>query len=134
MNAARPFAGTRLPAFIAKSVLALKPRKTQAEIATQAGFTSANMMSMLKSGAIRLPLDRVQALATALEVDAGYLMLLALEQMVGDTDAKAIVDILSGAVTRNEMSWIEAIREASDMSDPPLTKRGRTAIFGVFGR
>lgn len=107
MNAARPFAGTRLPAFIAKSVLALKPKRTQAEIATQAGFTSANMMSMLKSGANRLPLDRVQPLATALEVDPSFLMLLALEQMVGDTDAEAIVEILSGAVTRNEMSWIE---------------------------
>jgi transcriptional regulator with XRE-family HTH domain len=107
MNAARPFAGTRLPAFIAKSVLALKPKRTQAEFATQAGFTSANMMSMLKSGAIRLPLDRVQPLATALEVDPSFLMLLTLEQMVGDTDAEAIVEILSGAVTRNEMSWIE---------------------------
>lgn len=80
---------------------------SQAEIATQAGFTSANMMSMLKSGAIRLPLDRVQPLATALEVDPSFLMLLTLEQMVGDTDAEAIVEILSGAVTRNEMSWIE---------------------------
>lgn len=134
MNAARPFAGTRLPAFIAKSVLALKARKTQAEIATQAGFTSANMISMLKSGAIRLPLDRVQPVANALEVDAGYLMLLALEQMVGDTDAKAIVEILSGAVTRHEMSWIEALREASGLTDPPLTRRGRTAIFGIFGK
>lgn len=47
MNAARPFAETRLPTFIARSVLALKPRQTQAEIATQVGFTSANMMSML---------------------------------------------------------------------------------------
>jgi hypothetical protein len=134
MNAARPYAGTRLLSFVAKSVLALKPRKTQAEIATQAGFPSANMMSMLKSGALRLPLDRVQPLASALEVDAAYLMLLALEQMVGDTDAKAIVDILSGAMTRNEKTWLQAIREASDMSDPPLTKRGRTAIFGIFGK
>lgn len=134
MNAARPFAGTRLPSFVAKSVLALKPRKTQAEIATQAGFTSANMISMLKAGSIRLPLDRVQPLASALEVDPAYLMLLALEQMVGDTDAKAIVEILGGAVTRNEMGWIEAIRVASEMVDPPLTKRGRTAIFGIFGK
>jgi hypothetical protein len=134
MNAARPFAGTRLPAFIAKSVLALKPKKTQAEIATQAGFTNANVMSMLKAGSIRLPLDRVQPLANALEVDPAYLMLLSLEQMVGDTDAKAIVEILSGAVTRNEMGWIEALREASGLTNPSLTKRGRTAIFGIFGK
>ena len=134
MNAARPFAGTRLPSFITASVLAMKARSTQAEIATKAGFTNANVMSMLKAGSIRLPLDRVQPLARALEVDPSYLMLLALEQMVGDTDAQAIVAILSGAVTANEHAWIEALREASGMADPPLTKRGRTAIFGVFGK
>lgn len=134
MNAARPFAGTRLPSFIATSVLALKSQKTQAEIATQAGFPSANMMSMLKAGTNRLPLDRVHPLALALEVDPSFLMLLALEQMVGDTDAKAIVEILSGAVTRNETGWIQAIREASGLTDPRLTKRGRTAIFGIFGK
>jgi hypothetical protein len=134
MNAARPFAATRLPSFITTSVLAMKARSTQAEIATKAGFTNANVMSMLKSGSIRLPLDRVQPLSRALEVDPSYLMLLALEQMVGDTDAQAIVAILGGAVTANEHAWIEALREASGMADPPLTKRGRTAIFGVFGK
>ncbi len=133
MNAARPFAGTRLPSFITTSVLAMKAKSTQAEIAPKAGFTNANVMSMLKAGSIRLPLDRVQPLARALEVDPSYLMLLALEQMVGDTDAQAIVAILGGAVTANEHGWIEALREASGMADPPLTKRGRTAIFGVFG-
>ena len=102
MNAARPFAGTRLPSFITTSVLTLKSRKTQAEIATKAGFTNANVMSMLKAGSIRLLLDRVQPLARALEVDPSYLMLLALEQMVGDTDAQAIIAILGGAVTANE--------------------------------
>jgi len=46
MNAARPFTATRLPAFIAKSILTLKARKTQAQIATQAGFTSSNTRSI----------------------------------------------------------------------------------------
>jgi hypothetical protein len=62
------------------------------------------------------------------------LLLLALEQMVGSTEAQAIVSILSTAVTKNEMAWVEAIRQASGMSDPPLTRRGRAAISGVFGK
>lgn len=134
MNAARPFAATRLTSFLAKRVLELRPRKTQAEIATQAGFTNANVMSMLKAGSIRLPHDRVVPLANALEVDATFLMLLSLEQAVGDTDAKAILEVFSRAVTSHELVWVLAIREASGMTDPPLTKRGRTAIFGVFGK
>lgn len=134
MNAARPFALTRLVPFLAQRVLELKAKKGQAEIVTEAGFTNANVMSMLKAGSIRLPLDRVAPLATALEVDPTYLMLLSLEPAVGDTDARAILETFSRSVTSNELAWVLAIREASRMSDPPLTKRGRTAVFAVFGK
>lgn len=130
----KPFIDTRLPDFLATCVLKLRSVKTQAQIATEAGFVNVNMLAMIKGGRNRLPIDRVPALAKALDVDPAYLLLLALEQMVGSTEAQAIVSILSTAVTRNEMGWVEAIREASNMSDPPLTRRARTAIFGVFGK
>ena len=42
--------------------------------------------------------------------------------------------VMSTSVTQNEMGWVDAIREASDVTDPPITRRGRTAIFGVFGK
>lgn len=134
MNAARPFAETRLAAYLTKRILELKGKKTQAQIATEAGFTSANMISILKVGSTRLPLDRVAQLAIALEADPAYLMLMALEQASGDTHAKAMVDIFGGVVTRNEMTIILAVREASDMTDPPLTRRGRAAIQAAFGK
>ncbi|WP_055048090.1 helix-turn-helix domain-containing protein [Devosia sp. A16] len=130
----KPFAGTRLTAYLAKRILELRPTKTQAEIATQAGFINVNMLAMIKAGSNRLPLDRVSALAKALDADPAYVLLLALEQMAGSTETQAIVSILSNAVTEHEMAWVMAIREASDMSDPPLTRRARTAIFGVFGK
>ena len=130
----KPYAGTRLTVYLTKRILELRPTKTQAEVATQAGFVNVNMLAMIKAGSNRLPIDRVSALAKALDVDSTYLMLLALEQMVGSTEAQAIVSILSNAVTQHEMGWVTAIREASEMSDPPLTRRARTAIFGVFGK
>ncbi len=134
MPASKPFGDTRLVPYLTKRILELRPTKTQAEIASQAGFINVNMLSQIKAGTNRLPIDRVPALAKALDVDPAYLLLLALEQRVGSTEAQAIVAILSNAVTQNEMGWVEAIREASDMGDPPLTRRGRTAIFGVFGK
>lgn len=134
MNAARPFAGTRLTAFLTSRVLELKPRKSQAEIATEAGFGNANMMSMLKAGSVRLPLDRVPALAVALETDPVHLFLLAIEQLAGDTTAMAFQKIFGTVVTENELDWVRAVREASDGTNPSLTRRGRTAIFGVFGK
>jgi hypothetical protein len=134
MNAARPFAGTKLTTFLASRVLELRPRKSQAEIATEAGFSNANMMSMLKAGSVRLPLDRVPALALALETDPAHLFLLAIEQLAGDTTAMAFQKIFGTVVTENELDWVRAVREASDCTNPSLTRRGRTAIFGVFGR
>ena len=57
------------------------------------------MMSFLKNGRNKLPLDRVPSLAKALEVDPAYLMRLALDQAVGSTAAKAITEIFGSPVT-----------------------------------
>jgi len=133
MLSSKHLASTRLAKFITKRILELRP-KTQALIANQAGFVNVNMLSMIKTGATKLPLDRVVSLAGALEVDPAYLLRLALEQMMPNTDAQAIIEIMNTAVTRNEMAWVTAIRDASDHSDPPLTRRGQAAIFGVFGK
>lgn len=60
---------TRLAKFIEKRVLELRPRKPQNQIATEAGYTNPNMISMLKSGNTKLALDRGPAAARALEYD-----------------------------------------------------------------
>jgi hypothetical protein len=54
--------------FIADRVRDLKHRKSQKEIAREAGFVNANMLSLLKSGASKVPFDRIPALARALEL------------------------------------------------------------------
>ena len=130
----RPYADTRLAHYLQKRVLELRPRKSQLEIASEAGFPNANMMALLKSGANKLPLDRVPALAKALDCDPRMLFKLAVEQLGGDTTARAIEEIFGAVVTRNEAAWIEELRNASGHIDPPLTARGRTALRGIFGR
>lgn len=131
--ATKPHAATALAKYMTKRVLELRP-KSQAEIAAEAGFANQNMITMIKSGATKLALDRVPALAAALEVDAAYLMRLALEQAVGDTAARALVEILGEPVTDNERAWIAELRDASNDSDPRLTGRARAALRGVFGK
>lgn len=73
-------------------------------------------------------------LAKALEVDPALLMRLTLEQAVGATAAKAIIDIFGSPVTENERGWLAEIRDASDSSDPRLTARSRTALRGISGK
>ncbi|MDQ6434366.1 hypothetical protein RB623_09925 [Mesorhizobium sp. LHD-90] len=88
---------------------------------------------MIKTGATRLPLDRVPALAKSLECDPARLFILALEQQ---DNALAVVvrDIFRIAVSANEATWIEELRDASDHSDPTLTTKARRAIRALFGK
>lgn len=126
------YADTDLVPYLTRRILELKPKKTQAEIALQAGFVAVNMMSMVKSGAAKLPFDRVPDLADALEYDRAYLMLLALEQAVGKTAAAAIVEVFGTPVTTNERQWLEELRDVSGKSDPRLTVRLRAAFRAIF--
>jgi transcriptional regulator with XRE-family HTH domain len=131
--ATTPFKDSELSRFVSKRILELRP-KSQTEIAAEAGFPNANFVSMLKSGVSKLAIDRVPALAHALECDPAYLMRLALEQEVGSTAAKALVEILGTPVSANERLWLDEIRGASGNSDPRPATRARTAIRSVFGK
>ena len=132
--AKKPYQDTRLAKFVETRVLELKHKKSQAEIAEEAGFISPNMVTMIKKGATKLPIDRVPAVAKALECDPALLLRLALEQGEGATAATAIFEIIGPPVTRNELVWITEIREASGDTDPRLTSRASAAIRGIFGR
>ena len=129
-----PYANTTTARLIADRIRDLSHKKTQAEIASEAGFANANMMTFLKNGRNKVPLDRVPSLAKALEVDPAYLMRLALDQAVGATAAKAITEIFGTPATENERGWLKELRDASDNTDPRLTARSRTALRGIFGK
>ena len=132
--AKKPYENTRLAKFLETRVLELKHKKTQAAIAEEAGFVNQNMITMLKQGATKLPIDRVPALAAALDCDPGLLLRLALEQSEGSTAAAAIYEIIGQPISKNEMAWIVEIRDASGDTDPRLTSRAAAAIRGVFGK
>lgn len=129
-----PYANTATARLIADRIRDLSHRKTQAEIASEAGFGNANMMTFLKNGRNKVPLDRVPSLAKALEVDPAYLMRLALDQAVGATAAKAITEIFGTPATENERGWLTELRDASENTDPRLTARSRTTLRGIFGK
>lgn len=128
-----PYKDSALALFVARRVLELRP-KTQADVASEAGFVNANFISMLKTGTSKLALDRVPALAAALECDAALLMRLALEQAVGSTAALALQEILGTPVTANERLWLAEIRDASGHIDPRPTARARATVRGLFGK
>ncbi|EIX1536121.1 XRE family transcriptional regulator [Cronobacter sakazakii] len=68
----------RYAAFI-DSLIATSP-KSQAVIAKEIGYKNPNNLSLIKSGKIPLPVDKVRPLAVALDTDPVRLMLMVLEE------------------------------------------------------
>lgn len=54
-----------------------------------------------------------------------------LEQADGPTEAATIVEVMGHTVTAHEMIWIEAIREASALTDPALTRGARSFALSL---
>lgn len=134
MKPTRPYADSRLAKFIEKRVLELRPRKPQNQIAVEAGYLSANMISMIKDGTSKVALDRIPALAKALECDARLLFRMALNQEGNETFATAVEEIFGTIISKNEAAWLAELRNASDETDPSLTSRGRAALRSVFNK
>ena len=54
--------------------------KTQREIARDAGFANANALSMMKTGECKVPVNRIPALAAALDVDTKLFLQIAMRE------------------------------------------------------
>lgn len=89
---------------------------------------------MIKQGSTKVALDRVPALAKALDADPAFIMQLALEQSIGQTAAAAVVEVFGEPVTANELVWLKELRDVSDNSDPRLTSRSRNGLRSIFGK
>ena len=129
-----PHKDTPATKFINARINEISHRKTQHEMAREAGFKNSNMITQLKLGSTKLALDRVPGMAKALEVDPALLMRVTLEQSVGTTAAAALIECFGSPVTENEQGWLDELRDASDNSDPRLAGRARTVLRGIFGK
>ncbi len=130
----RPHEDTKLAKYVERRVLELKSKKSQLQIANEAGYPNPNMVTMIKNGTSKLALDRIPSMSRALECDPRFLMRLALDQAVGDTASAAIIEIFGTPVTANELGWLHELRDASGDSDPRITARSRAAVRAVFGK
>jgi transcriptional regulator with XRE-family HTH domain len=134
MPAPKKYADTQFVHFLQKRIPEINHIKSQAEIAAETGWTSLNMLSMIKTGAMPMPVERVFLLAKALDVDAARLLWLTLEQRGDGALARALKDIFDIVVTANELRIIEWIREVSKNTDPTSSARVRADLRAIFGK
>lgn len=98
---------------------------TQREIADRAGFQKANVISMLKSGEMRVPLERIPALSRALGMDEREFLLVAIEEYHPGVH-EVLVETLGLPLSDAELGILTMFRMAS--------MRGAIEIEGPFKR
>lgn len=93
--------------------------KSQTEIAQQAGFDKPNVITMIKQGKTKVPLNKIGSMAKALEIDPVHFMRMCLNEYLPDL-ADTIQQITNQPIiTKNEMDFITVIR-SSKVDNPKL--------------
>jgi transcriptional regulator with XRE-family HTH domain len=124
--------GIKIHEFIAAQLdIAKSMGKTQRDIAEAVGYEKPNPINMMSKGTMKVPLDKVPALAKALNVDAGFLFRLALNEQWPEA-AEAIAQIFGTPLTKNEKEIIEFIRGVSKNSDPSLSRDVEAKLRAAF--
>jgi transcriptional regulator with XRE-family HTH domain len=95
--------------------------KTQRDISEEIGYERPNMVSMMRTGDTKVPIEKVPALARALNVDPAFLMRLAIQQYWKGDNLKAIAEVFGTIVSKNEVKILEVIRDVTKNADPRLT-------------
>jgi transcriptional regulator with XRE-family HTH domain len=90
--------------------------KTQREIAIEMGFPKPNVLSMIKLGQTKLPLDKAAALAIACGADPVFLIRLALSEYHPNV-WHTLVSALGEPLTKNERSLLEIHRAIDPAGD-----------------
>ena len=85
---------------------------TQREIADRAGFKHANIISMLKSGETRVPLNRIPALAQTLGMNEREFLILAIQEYHPGVH-EVLVDILGLPLSEAELGIVTMFRMAN---------------------
>lgn len=81
----------------------------QKDIAFKVGFEKPNVITMIKQGKTRLPLDKVGLMANALEIDPTELFQLCMEEYQPAT-WKVIAPYMENAMTKDELQLLNSLR------------------------
>ncbi len=81
----------------------------QKDIAKKVGFGKPSIITMLKQGKTRLPLDKIGAMARALETDPLNLLQMCMEEYHPST-WKVIAPFMESAMTEDERRLLNALR------------------------
>jgi hypothetical protein len=130
-----PHAQSAIARYLDHRIEELRGFKTQREIAAEAGYRRPNILSMLKSGETKTPLDRIPALAKALEADPAHMFRLGLIDLW--PDLAALIEEIFGRqmASANEAAiFLVKWRAATADTDPAPNARIEAAVDEMLKR
>lgn len=108
--------------------------KKQTELANDIGFAKPNMLSMIKTGSTKVPMQKIVPLAKALGIDKVFLFRKIMMEYQPETWT-AIEEIFgNNLITQNEAEIIETVREVSDLDPKIRTEHDRQLIRDAVGK
>jgi len=87
--------------------------KKQYQIAEEAGFEKPNIVTMIKQGKTKLPLEKIGRFAKAIEVDPIHLFKLCMQEYLPETWDEIQKMFSQPVLTTNEVAILKVIREAN---------------------
>jgi transcriptional regulator with XRE-family HTH domain len=92
---------------------------TQREIAERVGYAKPNVISMMKLGQTKIPVDKAPAFAKALGVDPAHFMGLVLQEYMPEV-WKTLEDVFGEALTDREKAFVAILREVDPTAELKL--------------
>ena len=102
--------------------------KKQTQIAEEVGFEKPNVITMIKQGKTKVPINKIGKFAKALEVDPIFFMKMVFTEYMPDA-MEAINSIINQPIiTQNEWEIVEVIRSAKVVNPKLRTDEERRAL------
>jgi hypothetical protein len=109
--------------------------KSQLEIAIACSWPKANMVTMIKQGKSKLPIDKIGPLATVLGIQPVYLFWLTMREYMPETLAAIELSIRGVMLTGHEREIVETYRDLTHGIDQDVELQvggeGRRVAMGV---
>lgn len=102
--------------------------KAQTQIAEEVGFDKPNVITMIKQGKTKVPLNKIGSMAKALEVDPVFFFKFVMNEYMPDLMGMIAAITNQPIITRNEMEFIEVIRSAKVMNPKLRTEAERKRL------
>lgn len=102
--------------------------KDQTEVAQEVGFNKPNVLTMIKQGKTKVPLERIGPLAKAMGVDPVFFF-----RMVVNEYLPTLMPIIEGIfnapiISQNELEFIDVVRSAKVINPKLRTEEERRQL------